>query len=188
MLKNKIEKLISLIENTQIEEIEVSSFWGAQKIKLSKSKSEQKKISSNHKSQSLKREVVEKEVNTELHSKIDSLIEGKISDFNKPKDKNDALNMLLRLSDNTHKVITGVCIKTQNKELIFSSTTIVTFKKLSELEIKFYIDNFNTLDKAGSYGIQEWIGKIGISKIVGSYTNVVGLPLKELYENLQKFN
>jgi len=107
--------------------------------------------------------------------------------FNKPKDKNDAFNMLSRLSENTHKVITGVCIKTQNKELVFSATTLVTFKKLLEQEINFYITNYNPLDKAGSYGIQDWIGKIGIITIKGSYTNVVGLPLTELYENLKKF-
>ena len=107
--------------------------------------------------------------------------------FNKPKDKNDAFNMLSKLSDNTHKVITGVCIKTQNKELVFSATTLVTFKKLLEQEINFYITNYNPLDKAGSYGIQDWIGKVGVITIKGSYTNVVGLPLTELYENLKKF-
>ena len=104
----------------------------------------------------------------------------------KPKDKNDAFNMLSKLSDNTHKVITGVCIKTQDKELVFSSTTLVTFKKLSEQEINFYITSYNPFDKAGSYGIQDWIGKVGIITIKGSYTNVVGLPLTELYENLKK--
>lgn len=107
--------------------------------------------------------------------------------FNKPKDKNDALNMLLKLSDNTHKVITGVCIKTQHKELVFSVTTFVTFKKLSEKEINFYITKHNPFDKAGGYGIQDWVGKIGIITIKGSYTNVVGLPLTKLYENLKKF-
>lgn len=117
----------------------------------------------------------------------DTIVILKNTVFNKPKDKNDALNMLLRLSDNTHKVITGVCIKTQEIELVFSSTTLVTFKELSEQEINFYITNYNPLDKAGSYGIQDWIGKIGITKIKGSYTNVIGLPLTELYENLKKF-
>ena len=112
---------------------------------------------------------------------LDSII------FNKPKDKNDAFNMLSKLSNSTHKVITGVCIKTQDKELVFSTTTLVTFKKLLEEEINFYITNYNPLDKAGGYGIQEWIGKVGIVTIKGSYTNVVGLPLTELYENLKKF-
>ena len=107
--------------------------------------------------------------------------------FNKPKDNNDAFNMLSELSDNTHKVITGVCIKTQDKELVLSATTFVTFRKLLEQEINFYITNYNPFDKAGSYGIQDWIGKVGITKIKGSYTNVVGLPLTELYENLKKF-
>ena len=112
---------------------------------------------------------------------LDSII------FNKPKDKNDAFNMLSKLSNNTHKVITGVCIKTQDRKLVFSSTTLVTFKKLSEQEINFYITNYKPFDKAGSYGIQDWIGKVGIITIKGSYTNVVGLPLTELYENLKKF-
>jgi len=112
---------------------------------------------------------------------LDSII------FNKPKNKNDAFNMLSKLSDNTHKVITGVCIKTQDKELVFSATTLVTFKKLLDQEINFYITNYNPFDKAGSYGIQDWIGKVGIITIKGSYTNVVGLPLTELYENLKKF-
>ena len=107
--------------------------------------------------------------------------------FNKPKDKDDAFNMLSKLSNNTHKVITGVCIKTQDKKLVFSSTTLVTFKELSEQEINFYIKNYNPFDKAGSYGIQDWIGKVGVVRIKGSYTNVVGLPLTELYENLKKF-
>ena len=95
--------------------------------------------------------------------------------------------MLSILSNNTHKVITGVCLKTQDKELVFSSTTLVTFKKLLNQEINFYITNYNPFDKAGSYGIQDWIGKVGITTIKGSYTNVVGLPLTELYENLKKF-
>ena len=107
--------------------------------------------------------------------------------LNKPKNKSDAFNMLSNVSDNTHKVITGVCIKTKDKELVFSSTTLVTFKKLSEQEINFYITSYNPFDKAGSYGIQDWIGKVGIMTINGSYTNVVGLPLTELYENLKKF-
>ena len=71
--------------------------------------------------------------------------------------------------------------------MIFSATTLVTFKKLLEQEINFYITNYNPFDKAGSYGIQDWIGKVGITTIKGSYTNVVGLPLTELYENLKKF-
>jgi septum formation protein len=95
--------------------------------------------------------------------------------------------MLSKLSNNTHKVITGVCIKIIEKEITFSSTTKVTFKKLSDQEIQYYIENYHPLDKAGSYGIQDWIGKIGIQKIEGSYTNVVGLPLVELYENLKQF-
>jgi len=106
--------------------------------------------------------------------------------FNKPKDNNNAFNMLSQLSGNTHKVITGICIKTQNKELLFSDTTLVTFKKLLNEEINFYINNYNPLDKAGGYGIQDWIGKVGVTSIKGSYTNVIGLPLAKLFENLKK--
>lgn len=106
--------------------------------------------------------------------------------FNKPKDNNNALHMLSQLSGNTHKVITGMCIKTQNKELLFSETTLVTFRKLLDEEINFYIENYKPLDKAGGYGIQDWIGKVGVTSIKGSYTNVVGLPLSKLFENLKK--
>ena len=73
-----------------------------------------------------------------------------------------------------------------NQEIIFSSTTEVTFKKLSGKEINYYITNFNPLDKAGGYGVQDWIGQVGIININGSYSNIVGLPLAELYENLKK--
>ena len=107
--------------------------------------------------------------------------------LNKPENEDDAFNMLSKLSGNTHKVITGVCIKTNKKELVFSETTLVTFKKLLKEEINFYITNHSPLDKAGSYGIQDWIGRIGIIKINGSYTNVVGLPLTKLYEKLKTF-
>ena len=107
--------------------------------------------------------------------------------LNKPKNNTDAFKILSTLSNNAHKVITGVCIKTLKKEVVFSTTTKITFKKLSDQEINYYITNYNPLDKAGSYGIQDWIGKIGIINIEGSYSNVVGLPLNDLYENLKKF-
>ena len=95
--------------------------------------------------------------------------------------------MLNKLSKNTHKVITGVCLKSKNKEIIFSTTTFVTFKKLSYDEMNHYIDKHNPYDKAGAYGIQDWIGKIGVNNINGSYTNVVGLPISELYQHLKSF-
>ena len=105
----------------------------------------------------------------------------------KPSDKEEAFNTLSKLSGNRHKVITGVCIKTLEKEVVFSSTTIVTFNKLTKDEINYYINNYKPYDKAGAYGIQEWIGKIGIKNIDGSYANVVGLPTSKLYEQLKSF-
>ena len=107
--------------------------------------------------------------------------------LNKPKNKEEAFKTLSKLSKNTHKVITGVCLKSKNKEIIFSVTTLVTFNELSENEIHYYINKSNPFDKAGAYGIQDWIGKIGINKITGSYTNVVGLPVSELYQHLKSF-
>jgi len=105
----------------------------------------------------------------------------------KPSNKEEAFNTLSKLSGNTHKVITGVCIKTLEKEVVFSSTTMVTFNKLTKDEINYYINNYKPYDKAGAYGIQEWIGKIGIENIDGSYANVVGLPTSKLYEQLKSF-
>ena len=107
--------------------------------------------------------------------------------LNKPKNKEEAFRTLKKLSENTHKVITGVCLKSKNKEIIFSATTLVTFKALSDEEIHHYINKHNPYDKAGAYGIQDWIGKIGIININGSYTNVVGLPISELYQHLKLF-
>ena len=107
--------------------------------------------------------------------------------LNKPKNKEEAFKTLYKLSENTHKVITGVCIKSKNKEIVFSVTTLVTFNKLSKEDINYYINKYNPYDKAGAYGIQDWIGKIGINNINGSYTNVVGLPIAELYQNLKLF-
>lgn len=105
----------------------------------------------------------------------------------KPTDNEDAFKMLSYLSGKEHKVITGVTICSSNKKVSFSDTTIVKFKKLTENEINYYIKNYKPFDKAGSYGIQEWIGYIGITKIIGSYFNVMGLPIQKLYDELLKF-
>jgi len=105
----------------------------------------------------------------------------------KPQNKDDAKRILQRLSDNNHKVISGVCIKSKIKEIVFSSITEVCFSNLSNSEINYYIERYKPFDKAGSYGIQEWIGAIGIEKINGSYNNVVGLPTSELYQKLRLF-
>jgi len=104
----------------------------------------------------------------------------------KPKDYDDAFEMLTEMSGTTHKVITSVCIKTTDKEIVFYEETLVTFTKLSSEEIKYYLNNYKPFDKAGSYGIQEWIGLVAIEKIEGSYANVVGLPTHRLYEELMK--
>ncbi|MFA6923330.1 MAG: Maf family nucleotide pyrophosphatase [Bacteroidales bacterium] len=107
--------------------------------------------------------------------------------LNKPKNYTDAFNMLSELSGKMHEVITGVCLKTKNKTVSFYDISKVYFKKLSREEIKFYIDNYKPYDKAGAYGAQEWLGFVGISKIEGSYFNVMGLPTHKLYEELVKF-
>jgi len=105
----------------------------------------------------------------------------------KPKDYNDAVNILNSLSGKKHIVITGVCLTTKEKQKTFSTTTEVFFKKLTNEEINYYITNYKPYDKAGAYGIQEWIGYIGIEKIIGSYFNVVGLPVQKLYSELITF-
>jgi septum formation protein len=106
---------------------------------------------------------------------------------NKPKDRQDAFNMITSLSDNTHVVYTGVQLSTSNKKQSFFAQTKVTFSKLEEQEINYYINKFKPFDKAGSYGIQEWIGYIGIEKIEGSYFNVMGLPVHQVYQQLKTF-
>ncbi|WP_396195027.1 Maf-like protein [Flavobacterium sp.] len=102
----------------------------------------------------------------------------------KPKDYNDAFTMLKAMSGKTHEVITSVCFKTQQKTDTLFEVTKVTFNKLTEDVIRYYLDHYKPFDKAGAYGIQEWIGLIGIAKIEGSYTNVVGLPTDKVYEYL----
>jgi septum formation protein len=104
----------------------------------------------------------------------------------KPKDKQDAFEIIKSLSNSTHEVITSVCFKTNLKTDIISETTKVTFNELSEESILYYIDKYKPYDKAGAYGIQEWIGFIGVSKIEGSYANVMGLPVDKVYEYLSK--
>ena len=107
--------------------------------------------------------------------------------LHKPNSKEEALKTLQKISGNNHDVITGVCIKSRNKKIIFSCKTEVFFYKLSNESINFYLENYHPYDKAGSYGIQEWIGMIGIKKIIGSYNNVVGLPTAKLYQKLKTF-
>ena len=102
----------------------------------------------------------------------------------KPKDYDDAFSILKTLSNETHEVITSVCFKTITKTETIYDITKVTFKELSDDAINYYLEHYKPFDKAGAYGIQEWIGLIGISKIEGSYTNVVGLPTEKVYHFL----
>ena len=111
-------------------------------------------------------------------------IEGQI--LGKPRDKQHAVTMLQTLSGKTHQVVTGVCIWYKNQHVSFYDVSDVTFRALSTAEINYYVDTYLPLDKAGAYGIQEWIGLTGIVKIDGSYTNVVGLPTEKLYQYLVK--
>ena len=107
--------------------------------------------------------------------------------YGKPKDAEHAFEILSALSGTTHKVITGVCLLSKTKEISFSSVSMVEFEPLSAEEIRFYIDNFEPYDKAGAYAIQEWIGLTKITKIEGLYSNIMGLPVADVYKALAKF-
>lgn len=109
-------------------------------------------------------------------------LDGKV--LGKPKDREDALCMLRAMSGRTHEVFTGVCITTTEWQRSFAAQTVVRFSKLSEEEIAYYIDKFQPMDKAGAYGVQEWIGFIGVENISGSYYNIMGLPVQRLYKEL----
>ncbi|MBS5541299.1 Maf-like protein [Phocaeicola plebeius] len=104
----------------------------------------------------------------------------------KPRTQEEAKEMLRGLSGKTHQVITGVCLMTCGLQRTFSATTQVTFDVLTEDEIEFYVEKFRPLDKAGAYGVQEWIGFVGVSRLEGSYFNVMGLPVQRLYQELKK--
>ena len=107
--------------------------------------------------------------------------------LNKPQDRNEAISMLQSLSGKSHQVITAVCLKTLEKAVVFHESTTVHFKTLSRAEIEYYVDHYQPYDKAGSYGIQEWIGYVGIKGIEGDYFNVVGLPVHALYHQISQF-
>ncbi len=107
--------------------------------------------------------------------------------LNKPENFDDAVRMLQLLSGKMHEVYTGVCLKSKTKKKSFYALTKVYFKPLTQQEIEFYINNYQPFDKAGSYGAQDWIGLVAVEKIEGTYFNVMGLPVKELYEELLKF-
>lgn len=104
----------------------------------------------------------------------------------KPKDYDDAFQILKSLSNSTHEVITSVCFKTNATIAILSETTKVTFGDINDQAIAYYLEKYQPYDKAGAYGIQEWIGFVGVTKIEGSYTNVMGLPTDKVFEYLSK--
>lgn len=105
----------------------------------------------------------------------------------KPHDDAEAKEMLHKISGRKHQVVTGVCLTTMEKQRCFSVSTDVTFKNLKEEEIDYYIETYSPLDKAGAYGIQEWIGYIGVTALEGSYFNVMGLPVQRIWEELNRF-
>lgn len=109
-------------------------------------------------------------------------LDGKV--LGKPIDREDAVQMLRAMSSKTHEVFTGVCITTTEWQRSFTARTEVRFSHLSEEEITYYVDTFQPMDKAGAYGVQEWIGYIGVEYISGSYYNIMGLPVQKLYKEL----
>ena len=105
----------------------------------------------------------------------------------KPKDRAEAFAMLRALSDHVHQVITGVVITTKQRQVAFSTVSEVCFARLTDEEIAYYLDRYKPYDKAGGYGIQEWIGYVGVQSIHGSFYNVMGLPVQRLYQELKRF-
>ncbi|NDV96659.1 septum formation protein Maf [Dysgonomonas sp. 521] len=113
------------------------------------------------------------------------LLDGKV--YGKPQDEAEAKQMLRDLSGKTHQVLTGVCITTKDKQKAFGVSSEVRFSKLDDDEIEYYVTKYKPLDKAGAYGIQEWIGYIAVEYISGSYFNIMGLPIQRLYRELKEF-
>ncbi len=135
-----------------------------------------------------KAKCLEKDIgNNDLLITADTIVITNTTILNKPETKIQAKRMLEKISGTSHKVVTSVCLKSKNKQKIFSEETIVFFNKIDENIINYYIDTYHPFDKAGSYGIQDWIGLIAIKRIEGSYTNVVGLPASRLFNEIRKF-
>lgn len=129
----------------------------------------------------------EKMTDDELVITADTIVVLDSEVMGKPHDEADASRMLHKLSGRTHQVITGVTLTTTTRQQSFSVETDVTFKKLSDEEINYYVQRYKPFDKAGAYGIQEWIGHIGVTGLQGSYFNVMGLPVQRIYEALRQF-
>ncbi len=128
------------------------------------------------------------EIKNEIVITADTIVVKNGVVLGKPNDKDEAMKYLADLSGNKHRVITGVCIGFGEGKRCFSDISEVYFDQIDKQEIKYYIDNYEILDKAGAYAIQEWIGLCKISKIVGSYTNIVGLPTQKVYKNLKEIS
>lgn len=113
------------------------------------------------------------------------ILDGEV--LGKPCDEAEACQMLRRLSGKTHHVVTGVCLTSKDRQRHFSVRTDVTFSNLSDEQISYYVEKYRPLDKAGAYGVQEWIGYIGVTRLEGSYFNVMGLPVQRIYAELSRF-
>lgn len=137
----------------------------------------------------LKANAFEGELNdNEILITSDTIVWHKDKALGKPKDKEDAFSILKSLSNATHEVITSVCFKTKNKTELISEITKVTFNPLTDAVIDYYLEHYKPYDKAGAYGIQEWIGFIGVAKVEGSYTNVMGMPTDKVFEYLNNLD
>ncbi len=134
-----------------------------------------------------KARVFEYNLNNEVVIASDTVVILNNTILNKPQSREEAIDMLGRLSGQTHTVITAVCLLSKNHLDCFDDRTEVTFKKLSLAEIEFYVDNYKPFDKAGAYGAQDWIGLVAIKHIKGSYFTVMGMPMHKVYEHLQSF-
>lgn len=135
----------------------------------------------------LKAEPFKSEIQNEVVITADTVVILEKQVIGKPISYDNAFTLLRALSGKKHEVITGVCIFSRKKEVLFSDLTEVYFKKLEDSEIHFYLENYKPFDKAGSYGIQDWMGCIGVTKIVGSFYNVMGLPIHKVIYELEKF-
>ncbi|MGG5507729.1 MULTISPECIES: Maf family nucleotide pyrophosphatase [unclassified Myroides] len=135
----------------------------------------------------LKASAIELTADDEILITSDTTVWSEGKSLGKPQDRTEALAMLERLSGKMHEVITSICLTSTQKNHCFHALTEVHFKPLTRAQMEYYIDTYKPYDKAGGYGIQEWIGLVGIQRINGSYTNIVGLPTTELMEELIQF-
>jgi septum formation protein len=136
-----------------------------------------------HKSDSYTRRLEDKQVLLTA----DTIVWHRDKELGKPANRGEAVEMLMDLSGETHQVFTGVCFRSNQARSSFFAVTDVTFSRLDSEEIEHYVDRYKPMDKAGAYGIQEWIGHIAVEKIVGSYFNVMGLPVQKVYSELKRF-